>query len=72
MDVCIGMGSWKNPLRVSGGLAAQEVYGDIEGPRWLQTFDEKLVEVKDARDFVLQIQQGGALLNLQHVGARED
>ena len=36
----------------------QEVYGDLADSRWLRTFNENLVKVRETKGFVLQIQQG--------------
>ena len=36
----------------------QGVYGDLADSRWLRTFNENLVKVRETKGFVLQIQQG--------------
>ena len=36
----------------------QEIYGDKANSRWLRTFNENLVKVRETKGFVLQIQQG--------------
>ena len=36
----------------------QEIYGDLADSRWLRTFNENLVKVRETKGFVLQIQQG--------------
>ena len=36
----------------------QDLFGDLADSRWLRTFNENLVKVRETKGFVLQIQQG--------------